>query len=175
MISPSAFSRLSRGRALFVLGVLTTLIINVGIFLLVLIMHFAFHWENPLQAGVRLDFVIGTVAVALLNVLLWWLLVVVHGPATMMDGAILAGILCGIFGPTLLQVVTVFSGWLLYGYFLNFQGMPSTNWQEISDQWLMGSIISTICFSWLFMLLCIPLNRWMVRMSSPSARRRSGL
>jgi hypothetical protein len=119
------------------------------------------HWGDPFQNGTVVDSLAGSMAVALVNMLLWWLFVVVPKPARM-GFATLAGIICGLVAPTVLAVVNLFFGWLVRGYFLNYQGQPSTSWQEISWPLTIGPIVFTVLFGWFTLLVCILLDRWMV-------------
>lgn len=159
--SPTIRKRFSPGLAVLMLGGMTACAVYAGVFVIDLIIQFVLHWGNPFQNGTVVDSLVGSAAVAILNMLLWWLFVVVPKSARM-GLATLAGILCGVVAPTVLAVVTLFFGWLVRGYFLNYQGQPSTSWQEISWPLVMGPIVFTVLFGWFTLLACILLDRWMV-------------
>jgi hypothetical protein len=94
--------------------------------------------------------------------LLWWLFVVMPR-STRLERATLAGILCGVLAPTVLALVNLFFGWLVRGYFLNYQGQPSTSWQDmISWPLIAWPVASTVLFGWFTLLVSILLDRWMV-------------
>jgi hypothetical protein len=162
MVWSPTIPRLSPGRAVLVLGMLTALAIYSGLFLIDLTIQFMLHWGNPFQNGTVVDSIAGTLVVALLNMLLWWLFVVVPGSITI-EGATLTGIVCGAIGPTVMAFANLIFELLVRGYFLNDQGMPSKDWQEISWPLTVWPITYTVLFGWLTLLVCILLDRWMVR------------
>ncbi|HEY3992838.1 MAG TPA: hypothetical protein VGM01_08145 [Ktedonobacteraceae bacterium] len=105
----------------------------------------------------------GPVAVALLNMLLWWLIVALPKRSGAEGRALLAGILCGGVAPTAMALSELFFGWWVNGYLLNYWGMHSTNWEEISWPLYVGPIAYTLILLWLTMPICIILNRWVAR------------
>jgi hypothetical protein len=155
------FPRLSPGWAVLVLGMLTALTLYTGLFLIDFTIQFVLHWGNPFQNGTVVDSIAGALAVALLNMLLWWLFVVIPGSVTL-ESATLTGIVCGAVGPTVMAFANLLFELLVRGYFLNYQGLPSTDWQEISWPLTMWPIAYTVLFCWLTLLACILLDRWMV-------------
>ena len=159
--SPTVNKRFSPGQALLVLGGMTAFAVYAGAFVVYLVIQFVLHWGNPFQNGTVVDSLAGSVAVALLNMLLWWLFVVVPRLARM-KLATLAGILCGVVAPTVLTVVGLFFGWRVRGYFVNYQNLHSTSWQQISFPLVVGSIANTVLLGWLTLLICILLDRWIV-------------
>ena len=154
--------RFSPGQAIFVLGGMTACAVYAGLFVVYFIIQFILHWGDPFQNGTVVDTLAGSVAVACLNMLLWWLFVVVPKSARM-GLATLAGLLCGAIAPTVLAIVNLFFGWLVRGYFLNYQGQPSTSQVDISWPLTAGPIIFTAFYGWLTLLICTLLDRWMVR------------
>ncbi len=160
--SPTANKRFSSRQAVFVLGGMTVFVVYAGLFVIALIIQFVLHWGDPFQNGWVVDSLAGSAAVALLNMLLWWLFVVMPR-STRLERATLAGILCGVLAPTVLALVNLFFGWLVRGYFLNYQGQPSTSWQDmISWPLIAWPVASTVLFGWFTLLVSILLDRWMV-------------
>nr|BBH87379.1 hypothetical protein KTC_21300 [Thermosporothrix sp. COM3] len=159
--SPPVKKRFSPGQAVLVLGGMTAFLVYAGLFIIFCLIQFVLHWGDPFRNGTVVDSLAGSVAVAILNMLLWWLFVVL--PKSAGKGvATVAGLLCGAIGPTVLALVSLFFGWLIRGYFLNYQGQPSTSWQDFSWPLTVWPIFYTVIFGWLTLLICILLNRWMV-------------
>ncbi|QBD78978.1 hypothetical protein EPA93_24535 [Ktedonosporobacter rubrisoli] len=165
LVFPS-FPRISRRWSVPMLSALTALSIYAGVFIIDFCIQFVLHWGNPFENGEVVNSIAGALAIGLLNMLLWWLFTLVPGPTTLLR-ATLAGALCGLAAPSLLAIVNFFFSWLVRGYFLNYQGRPSTNWAEAS--WPLGSvpIISIIFFVWLTLPICILLDRRMAKQLAP--------
>jgi hypothetical protein len=163
MVSSPTSTRFSPGKAVLVLGGLTALTLYAVIFIFCIIMQLFLHWADYSKDGILVDLAAGPVAAALLNMLLWWLIVALPKRPGPEERALLVGILCGGFAPTVMGLSGLFFGWWVNGYFLNYQGMPSTNWDEIYWQLSIRPIVYTILFIWLTIPICVILNRWVAR------------
>ncbi|GHO63985.1 hypothetical protein KSC_028770 [Ktedonobacter sp. SOSP1-52] len=154
-------------------------VVYAGIFMICLIIQFVLHWGNLFSPEQMVKFLVGSVAVAFLNMLLWWLFVVIPKSATLkavpksaimrvvlksprIGLATVAGFGCGVFAPDVLADADVLFGWLVHGYFLDEFGQHTTSWADLCWSLTTWPIFYAVAFGWFLLPVCILLDRWMV-------------